>query len=567
MKKRAQPPDAHTYTTLLRGLAATKYPQNVARALLIYNSMYAANSPVKPNIIHTNAMLKVCALYGDLDTLFGVAAKIPTKGRGAPDKWTYTTIFDALRNELWSFLVANSESAIEQRDRKRQEALLQGRRIWGDCVERLRKGEVSVDEQLACSMGRLLLLGTRPEDFDDVLSLVEQTMGIPRQIPRLGHPDRKTHLKAVQTNTLDVKEDDMGADQDQDESIESSTILSPSTVDPVTYSQVPGSEFDSMHSSFRSFATPGRSTLSLVFDACIRMRLSSVANAYRILLTSPTGEYRIHPDTENLHMYLRVLRQSRSSRNAVALVEEMMVRPTLGDGVQAKTFRIAMSCCVRDSANPAVVGHATKLFQMMIKSLEEPDLKVSQMFVEVIAHKETPWKDTLRGLRELHIVIKNWRSLIAYGSFPSADTGIATAETNGTDSTSFIEEAAIYEHEADLDDTASPSEKRKFKTIRHSTESHKPGKITDYSQTMIGAFVTRVIGAYDRLMHNAREEISPQERRECMKNSLQLQAWVSRHANSRRGRQFVLDSFKKRKGARPSDPEEGEHTRAAGEVI
>ena len=555
MKKRAQPPDAYTYTTLLRGLAATKYPQNVSRALLIYNSMYAANSPVTPNIIHTNAVLKVCASHNDIDSLFGVAARLPTTGRGAPDKWTYTTIFTALRNQLWSSLEANAGNTLEQRERKRQEALLRGRRIWGDFVGRWCKGEVLVDEPLVCSMGRLLLLGSRPEDFDDILSLLEQTLGIPRQIPRLGHPDRTTHLKPAQINSMDTNRENVDEENiDQDQHADSTVSSLPSMVDPVAYSQAAGSEFDPLPASIRSFAKAGRSTLSLVLDACIRMRLSSAANAYRKLLTSPTGEYRVLPDTENLHMYLRVLRQSRSSRNAVALVEDMIAHPPLGVGVEAKTFRIAMSCCIRDNSNPATVEQATKLFHMMINSLEEPDFKVSEMFVDVIGHKETSWRDTLRGLREIEIVIRNWRSLLAYGSFPSTAPESITARI---DRESSLEADAIYKHEADLDDSASHREKQKLKTIRPVMD-HSTGKIRYNSQIMVGAFIARVIGAYDRLLYNAREEMSHAERSECKNNMRQLQIWVTRNENTRRGQ---------RKEGRLSRLAEGDQRRTAREEV
>lgn len=63
--------------------------------------MFADNCPVKPNIIHTNAVLKVCALARDMDALWGVAAKLPTKGFGAPDNLTYTTILNAIRTVAW----------------------------------------------------------------------------------------------------------------------------------------------------------------------------------------------------------------------------------------------------------------------------------------------------------------------------------------------------------------------------------------------------------------------------------------------------------------------------------
>src|SRR5450432_2553925 len=98
MKKRGQAPDAVTYTILFKGLAEhAHYPHVVSKTLSIYHSMFASNSPVKPNTIHTNAALKVCARAQDMDALFGIAAKLQRKGLRAANNLTFTTILNALR--------------------------------------------------------------------------------------------------------------------------------------------------------------------------------------------------------------------------------------------------------------------------------------------------------------------------------------------------------------------------------------------------------------------------------------------------------------------------------------
>src|SRR5271167_2783318 len=98
MKKRGQKPDGHTYTILFRGMAEfTHYPQTLSKALSIYHSMDAENSPVQPNVIHTNAILKVCSRANDMDALFGIVAKLRRKGLRAPNNLTFTTILNAIR--------------------------------------------------------------------------------------------------------------------------------------------------------------------------------------------------------------------------------------------------------------------------------------------------------------------------------------------------------------------------------------------------------------------------------------------------------------------------------------
>jgi len=75
-----------------------QHPQTsgYAERLAVYNSMFAPNSAVTPNIIHTNAIINVCARGKDMDALWSVAGRLPERGPGAPDKWTFTTILNAL---------------------------------------------------------------------------------------------------------------------------------------------------------------------------------------------------------------------------------------------------------------------------------------------------------------------------------------------------------------------------------------------------------------------------------------------------------------------------------------
>jgi hypothetical protein len=184
MKKRAQFPDSYTYTILLRGLSINAHHSGVlAKALSVYHSLSAPNSRVEPSIIHTNAALRVCARAMDMDALWGVAGKIPEKGPQAANVVTYLTIINAVRQNL---LVDPPKGETEDEAAARRErGILEARRMWEDIIARWRNAELKIDEELVCAMGRLLLIGSRPRDWDDVLSLVEQTMDVPRLVP--GH--------------------------------------------------------------------------------------------------------------------------------------------------------------------------------------------------------------------------------------------------------------------------------------------------------------------------------------------------------------------------------------------
>lgn len=414
MKKRAQLPDARTFTILFRGLAMhPDQHRTLGQALSIYHSMYAENCPVKPSIIHTNAVLNVCARVKDIDALYGVAAKLPTHGAGAANNFTFTTIMNAIRAAAWG---DKDGSSREEKIVERRQAVLQGRRMWGDIIERWKKGDISIDEQIVCSMGRLLLLGDLTRDHDAIFSLVEQTMGIPRQMPRSSHPDRpvgiaRAHVWKQEENTeppgLTVRELGSAADS-------SSGIQLPENEIP---EDEPGSEFNPVGAHKMSLARPGCNTLSMVVDTCVRLHAIRPAQDYWGLLTDPSGPYQIVPDAENYHMYLRLLRAQRASRLSVDLIQEMRHISQNGKSIlQPKTFRIALSTCVRDSNNPNVLNNAGKLVRMMLDTLETPDVASLIMYLEVAKHPQhRDWRVLMGVLRGSVLGFRSLKSFLSYG--------------------------------------------------------------------------------------------------------------------------------------------------------
>ncbi|SLM40573.1 Pentatricopeptide repeat [Lasallia pustulata] len=514
MKKRAQPPDSHTYTIIFRGLATYKdHEHSLLRALSIYNSMFAPNSPVKPSITHSNAVLKVCARRLDMDALYGIAAKLPTHGAGAPDNLTFTTILNAVRHAAWTFDGRRIGETPEETAARRRRAVMEGRRIWDDVIKRWRKGDIWIDEELVCAMGRLLLISRHPQDLDDVLSLVEQTMAIPRAIPRLNAPERSSvapvparlfsnssqrpltdnepgrdksamgegeqeeWLEEAEVERLEEeaegeelegseeREDDVQIRQtDQphqapqlDEASESSganhivygpsisPVLSDSEFAPVDISHAKAFDPRTRTTQPLAYVRPGNNTLSLLMDACIGMRAAAAAQDYWGILTGEVqdGGHGVSPDAENYFMYLRLLRLKRSSRLAVELVEEKLGSAdahfdksrTLVLGPMSsrhgnelavpKTFRIAMSACVRDNANPRVLDSATRLLRLMQARLPEPDLKTLAMYLDVAAgagvRSEVPrggvvaWKRLLGATEVAEGSLQNMRSLLSFG--------------------------------------------------------------------------------------------------------------------------------------------------------
>ena len=562
MKKRAQPPDAYTYTILLRGLAThAKYPQSLPRALSIYNSMYAENSPVRPSIIHTNAVLNVCAHARDLDAMFEVAAKLPSKGRCAPNHWTYTTIINALidgakqeSEELRHYSPDNPDKAMEPVRR----AVVQVRRMWVDISGRWRSGEMQIDEMMVCAIGRLLLMGNTEHDWDDVLSLIEQTMGIQRKIPRLGDPARKTHITAPRVAIQKLEASAMGelsepeSVQVTDPSAEDVSAVeheafdgSSSISDPLQpFSNSSGdsdasinhpNEFDLIpikpKDPPRSLVCPSNTALSLLVNACTLMNCPSTAQSYWGLLTS--APYNITPDSENIHAYLRMLRLARASRLASTLVKDMATpRKEGGLGIPPvpKTFRVAMSCCMRDGKNPNAIGHAEIILRLMNKCLEEPDLKATQTYVNVLTkvcdlRNGRDWRSILVALGNMEVTVNNLRSQLAYGSWRDRDYSPPSSPP------------PKFEHADDADDQLSPLSENENEAPNpsHSAKHHRKSDTPDNgiksspeTRLAVRQILRRMVTLYDRVRHIAGEALTKYERGKLVTSRARLQAWVER---------------------------------------
>lgn len=636
MKKRAQPPDSHTYTIIFRGLAVHKsLPHSLIRALSIYSSMFAPNSPVKPSITHSNAVLKVCARRLDMDALYGIAAKLPTHGAGAPDNLTFTTILNAVRHAAWTFDGSEIGEKPEETAERRHRAAMEGRRMWDDIIKRWRKGDIWIDEELVCAMGRLLLISRHPQDLDDVLSLVEQTMAIPRAIPHINAPERSSvapvPARLFQNspqrlsngdepgmNKITMGEEDEEREEEQQEkwleeageedrlkeagkeevfedfaeeeeenvrfrqtdqpdpppqlneasksssakSIDqnpiSSPVLSESEFTPVDISHAEVFNPKTRTTQPVAYVRPGSNTLSLLMDACIGMRAATAAQDYWGLLTAsvPAGGHGVAPDAENYFTYLRLLRLTRSSRLAIDLLEENLGSPdaqidksgTLVLGSMAskhgrdlavpKTFRIAMSACVRGKSNPRALDHATRLLRLMQARLPEPDLVALGMYLEVASAggvrtevrtgEKVAWQRQLEAIEVAEVSFGNLKSLLNFGY---GEVGLEEEERermrkNGT---------------AQMEMEARDDERRRLENVHEDrqaladeseglpkTVKPRRDRVPDKTRWEAIELAKRMVSAYDRVLDGGKEEVDRTIRGRCLRMRNRWAAYISR---------------------------------------
>lgn len=465
--------------------------------------MSAENCPVKPSIIHTNAVLQVCARCRDIDALFGIAAKLPSRGAGAADNFTYSTILNAIRTAAITGL---ADDTAETKAERKHRATRQGRIIWAEIIGRWQRGGLRIDEELVCAMGRLLLAGDSTRDCEDVFALVEQTMGIKQPIPQTDRSSPPPVLIAP-PNFKSLSDHAIG------------TITSSDGESDI---ETPGSEFNPVvkpNSRKELYIQPGRNALSMLLDACVRLRKSASGQEYWNILTDSDGSYNVTPDSENVHMYLRLLRVQRASKLAAELVSNIRFeRPGWNHlKLEAKTFRIALSACVRDSMNPNVLDHAGKLTRMMLDKLSVPDVKALEMYLEVaLKSQDRNWRSLMGVLRGSTLGIRGLRSYLSYEA-PAENTGNVKGEL----------------------------------------------KVSTGEAVRLA---TKLISAYDITINTGGEAMSGKERAECMEQRSILAAWVTRlnhmHARDKR-KQAYTERIKALKIQQGSNPEQGHTTEGA----
>ncbi|KAL2155836.1 hypothetical protein VTH82DRAFT_578 [Thermothelomyces myriococcoides] len=355
MKKRAQIPNAKTYTIIFRGCAESPHPKlAVAEATRIYNFMIKYG-PLKPNTIHMNAVLEVCARAGDLESLFTVLATCNANIR-APDAHTYTIVLNALKFDMGRVGSANFGLIDAEVRREIQKNIQKARAIWSDVIANWRSAKMIIDEPLVTAMGRVLAMGDY-KDNESVLELLEQTMNI----PRFDKPN--------------VKLPDVSADAGTDVA----DPPAPGNGQTVEAGNMSPKERRTLASSMADksplYAKPGNKTLSLIFTVLSATRRTSSASKYWNYFTNVL---KITPDQYSYNWYLRTLTTGHASGQVAELIASMPT--TLLTPV---TFRRGFTACIRDNLNQHAFKNACRIFEVMISTQRYPDALAMRLYLQV----------------------------------------------------------------------------------------------------------------------------------------------------------------------------------------
>lgn len=332
MKKRGQLPNVQTFTIIFRGCAKSQHPKAaVAEAVKHYN-MLMADKRIQPNSTHLNAVLNVCAKAGDLDSMFLIANTANDSTR-APTAYTYTTILNALRHSAMRDI---KELAYEQQSANLQKVVDQAKSLWMEVMDKWKQGRIVIDEELVCSMGRVLLLAPKREDKRDVLDLLQQTMNVPNL-----------------TKTL-------GSDPFQDPDMQNIAVKGASKA---------------ATSSKAVYAIPSRNTLALLLKTLASSNLTTVGIKYWNLMVR---HYGIVPDNDNWLRMFGMLKVAKASAHAASIIT---ILPD--EFLDAKPYQIAMETCVRDNINENAIENSTAILNSMMDRLDVPDIYTLRLYLRV----------------------------------------------------------------------------------------------------------------------------------------------------------------------------------------
>ncbi|KAL2264031.1 hypothetical protein VTK26DRAFT_3335 [Humicola hyalothermophila] len=356
MKKRAQIPNSKTYTIIFRGCADSIHPKlAVAEATRVYNFMIKVGA-LKPNTIHMNAVLEVCARAGDLESMFTVLLTANETMR-APDAHTYTIVLNALRYDSKS-AEGRGLGLIDQDVRREiQKNIHRARALWEDVLDRWRSAKMLIDEPLVCAMGRVLTTGDY-KDQESVLDLLEHTMQVPRLDKVSGSlpPAPKTEAESESTEP---------SQQNSKEKMPDIVDLSPRARRMLAASRPPGSPL---------LAQPGNKALSLALTALTNIRKTSHAAKYWDYFTK---SLQVTPDRDNWYCYLRALAKGHASSQVAGLIEAMPAE-ILGP----ITFRVGFGACLRDNLNPDAFRNSVRIFEVMTAKQRYADPLAMRLFLQ-----------------------------------------------------------------------------------------------------------------------------------------------------------------------------------------
>ncbi|CAN8097267.1 unnamed protein product [Discula destructiva] len=373
MKKRAQLPNAQTYTTIFRGCAGSKHPKlAVAESLRIYNVMLASNR-LKPNQIHLNALLNTCARAEDIESMF--IALRTANGTRSPDNLTYTIILNALRCQRENAIDFNNDTKAQSAEAKesRAKTISRSKLVWDEVITRWKNGEIPMDEELMCAMGRVLLLGGAAET-DSILGVVGEVLDITKL--RDGEPGL---IDSSPGNTAAAKTPEkprrIERAEQFDESDRGDDFASSRPKQATITAPLPRSHAPAPSGPLVLHKMAGNNTLSLVMRALALARRTKLAARY--------WDYLIHahdivPDRRNYRDYIDCLSTGAASSKAARLLVSMPA--TIADG---NLYRRGLLLCHFDAFNDSAFENATLIHSAMLRKLRVPDARCMKLYLQV----------------------------------------------------------------------------------------------------------------------------------------------------------------------------------------
>ncbi|KAH8691259.1 hypothetical protein BGW36DRAFT_349157 [Talaromyces proteolyticus] len=431
MKKRGRRPTDRTYTIMLKGLSLRSRQigvKPVETAYKIYKQVLDPRSGVQASHFHHHPMLEVCGNYHDMDALWNVVGELPEHGPSKPNAQTYTIILLALRNNFDHETASLSVDDVKTKMEKRENMILDAKRIWADVKNRWEAGQLEIDTELAGTMAFILTDPLDELNSFHVLSLFNQTAGIPVFADKPSGPSmvgsrqgiwedevRRSRYQAKKSKQISNADygGELTSEQDIDSRSEAELDAEQASLehdDDSAEEKVYMETFEDIFDPVKpqknddtelTLLKPDNMILNRILKTCrILTKGTAAGKEYWKYFTLDEKGHKLEPDEANFHEYLRVLRVSRSSQGAVDLIRNQMLSTGFLEG---KTFHIAMSCCLRDRQNPNVLLNAKEMLAIMDRNLPLPDPRPLTSFLELSnALLSNPqWLLRLRGLEDI----------------------------------------------------------------------------------------------------------------------------------------------------------------------
>lgn len=423
MKKRGRSPTDRTYSIMLKGLCLRSRQAGVKPvdlAYKIYQQLLDPKSGVSASHFHHHPMLEVCGTHHDMDKLWQVLSELPETGPNKPNAQTYTLILLALRDSFDHAVETLSEDQMELRKEKRENLVLDTKRLWADIINQWRKGQLDIDKQLVTTMAHVLSDPMDELNSYNVLALLKQTMDIPILISKPRVPTMRGSVQGNWEAAVRSSKDrpnytpwqSLEATSDPIKKREETTPADTPAEEVSVAAEEEERYIEDLEDVFEpvaevntddgpAFLTPDNSVLNIILNVCrILTKGTGAGRGYWNLFTLDENGYKLQPDEGNFHEYLRLLRISRSSQLAVDMIRQQMVPAGL---VEGKTFHIAMSCCLRDRTNPNVLVNGQALLDLMHENLPLPDPRPLKGFIDLSDALTTnpQWLLGLRGLEDI----------------------------------------------------------------------------------------------------------------------------------------------------------------------